>query len=46
MATNELKDPLLDEIIDEILLFTIEKTFAIGLEDFYNLRTINRILLK
>lgn len=46
MAANELKDPLLDEIIDEILIFTIEKTFAIGLEDFYNLRTINRFLLK
>jgi len=45
-AANQLKDPQLDQIIDEIIVFTIEKTFALGLEDFYQLRTASRFLLK
>jgi hypothetical protein len=45
-ATTDLKDPLLDEILDEIILFTIEKTHALGLDDLYELRTASRFLLK
>jgi hypothetical protein len=45
-AANDLKDEKMNEILDEIILFTIEKTFSLGLEDFYQLRTASKFLLK
>lgn len=45
-AVNDLKDKKMDEILDEIIMFTIAKTFALGLEDFYQLRTASKFLLK
>jgi hypothetical protein len=45
-AVNDLKDEKMNEALDEIVLFTIEKTHSLGLEDFYQLRTASRFLLK
>jgi len=44
-AVNELHDIQLDEIIDEIIVFTIEKTYELGLNDLYELRIVNKHLL-
>jgi hypothetical protein len=45
-VANELRDEKLTDVIEEIIIFTIEKTFALGLDDFYQLRTSSRFLLK
>lgn len=45
-AVNDLRDEKMNEILDEIVLFTLEKTFALGLEDFYQLRTASKFLLR
>jgi hypothetical protein len=46
LAVNGLKDEKMNEILDEIILFAIEKTHALSLEDFYQLRIASRFLLK
>ena len=45
-AADELRDEKMTDIIEEIIFFTIEKTYALGLDDFYQLRTASRFLLK
>jgi hypothetical protein len=42
---NETEDPLLQEILDEIIVFTIQKTHALGLRDLYALRIANKFLI-
>ena len=44
--TDNLGDEKLKEALDEIILFTIKKTHALNLGDFYELRTASKYLLK
>lgn len=45
-TVNATGDPVLLDALDEIILFTIEKTHSLGLEDLYQLRTAAKYLLK
>lgn len=45
-TADETRDEKVLAAVDEIILFTIQKTHAMGLEDFYQLRTAIRYLLK
>lgn len=45
-AMNQIEDPAIQEALDEIIVFTIQKTYALGLEDFYALRAANKYLIK
>lgn len=44
-AMNETGDSLMQEILDEIIVFTIQKTHALNLGDMYALRTANKYLI-
>lgn len=45
-TVNETRDTILLDALDEIILFTIAKTHALGFEDLYQLRTATKYLLK
>lgn len=45
-AMDETKDPLMQEVLDEIILFTVQKTYSLGLDDLYALRTANTMLIR
>lgn len=44
-SMNLIQDPLMQDILDEIIVFTIQKTYALGLEDMYALRAANKYLI-
>lgn len=44
-SVSEIQDDQLNRIIDEIIIFTIEKTYELGLYDLYELRAVSKHLL-
>lgn len=44
-SASEVHDDQLNKIIDEIIIFTIEKTYELGLQDLYELRAVSKHLL-
>jgi hypothetical protein len=44
-AMNEIGDSQIQDSLDEIIVFTIQKTYALGLDDLYALRAANKFLI-
>lgn len=45
-SMSEIKDPLMKEILDRIISFTIQKTQFLGLDDLYSLKLARKYLIE